>query len=244
MLAPAATSLLPLIREAATHALAIAADAPPHAPRRGEDAASLTDALPLAAKLLGHPPAEHASACVPPPETRINDGRGQTRPAYRWLWTHLHARATGVRPVLKRGATNGRIDEPAEPAAPPAALHPTTPDDSPDAWTFRELSELHELAWQAARTDDGPLRERVISAARYHVAHTQPDYTTYQPWALGAFLFEDDTAGFAEQQLHDVRSHLAIEGGASAVVPALLLADAVHLIETCRAGHPADPAEV
>ncbi len=99
-------------------------------------------------------------------------------------------------------------------------------DAAPDEWVFDELVLLHaafELAF-LHRRDDWLERARV--AALYHLHHTQPDYTTYQPWALAAFLWFPETVPFAEQQLHDVQTHLAVEGPPGALVPGLLLADA------------------
>ena len=105
-------------------------------------------------------------------------------------------------------------------------LHEQTPHDSPDEWTYRELTGLHGLHHLANLTAHEPWRQRVLEITSYHQQHTQPDYTTYQPWALAAFLSNPETTWFAEQQLHDVQTHLSIEGGPGAVVPALLLADA------------------
>ncbi|MEM9753707.1 MAG: hypothetical protein AAF916_10025 [Planctomycetota bacterium] len=107
--------------------------------------------------------------------------------------------------------------------------HIQTSSDSPDAWVYREMIALHgqfNWGWMIGDELDPPLEE-AHDVARYHLQHTQPDYTTYQPWALAAFLYFPDTAGFAEQQLHDVETHLHVEGPPGALVPGLLLADAV-----------------
>ncbi|MEM9415599.1 MAG: hypothetical protein AAGA29_09010 [Planctomycetota bacterium] len=106
------------------------------------------------------------------------------------------------------------------------ALHPQAHDDTPDRWVYRELTGLHalHLASQVARGAGWAARSAMV--AEYHLGHTQPDYTTYQPWALSAFAEGESTAVFAEQQLHDVQTHLAIEGPGGALLPGLLLADA------------------
>ncbi len=88
------------------------------------------------------------------------------------------------------------------------------------------MCALHGLFAVGAAESETGLLKRARRAARYHVEHTQPDYTTYQPWALSAFACWPETAVFAEQQLHDVTSHLSIERGPGALVPGLLLADA------------------
>lgn len=108
----------------------------------------------------------------------------------------------------------------------PVPLSPLGPDDLIDAWTYRELVGMHGLHLSSLLKPDDKLESRVKSAALYHLAHTQPDYTTYQPWALAAFASDPATALFAEQQLHDVATHLRLEGPGGAVLPALLLADA------------------
>ncbi|MFI4859970.1 MAG: hypothetical protein ACIAXF_04730 [Phycisphaerales bacterium JB063] len=111
------------------------------------------------------------------------------------------------------------------------ALHPQTADDTPDAWVYRELTGLHalHLASQVGRGAGWAARCAQVSA--YHLDHTQPDYTTYQPWALSAFAEGESTAVFAEQQLHDVQTHLAIEGPGGALLPGLLLADAAASLD-------------
>lgn len=106
------------------------------------------------------------------------------------------------------------------------ALHAQGIGDTQDTWVYREMTALHALDRLACMTGSPELAARAKAACLYHQAHTQPDYTTYQPWALGAFLRQPETRSFADQQLHDVAAHFAIEGGPGAAVAALLLADA------------------
>ncbi|MEM7577995.1 MAG: hypothetical protein AAF328_11050 [Planctomycetota bacterium] len=108
----------------------------------------------------------------------------------------------------------------------PAPLQAQQIDVAPDEWTYREMVGLHAAMLLATELNHRSLVDRCHAAARYHLQHTQPDYTTYQPWALAAFLYFPDTVGFAEQQLHDVETHLHVEGPPGALVPGLLLADA------------------
>lgn len=109
--------------------------------------------------------------------------------------------------------------------ASPCPLLPLGLNDLIDSWTYYELVGLHGLYLCRLIEEDMALAQRVRYAAEYHLGHTQPDYTTYQPWGLAAFADDPMTAVFAEQQLHDVATHLSIEGRGSAVMPALLLAD-------------------
>ena len=143
-------------------------------------------------------------------------------PALRLWHTLAHADADADESSRKRLVTD---NGPALPA-PLHPLHPREPDENLDAWTYRELIGLHALH-RLGRIDE---TRRV---ARWHQQHTQPDYTTYQPWGLAAFASSPETVAFAEQQLHDVETHLALGGAGGAVVPALLLADAAAVLRLC-----------
>lgn len=125
----------------------------------------------------------------------------------------------------------GVIGRVADTPGPGGALHAQTADDTPDAWVYRELTGLHALYLASQVTRDAGWAVRCRQVAAYHVEHTQPDYTTYQPWALAAFAEDASTAGFAEQQLHDVQTHLAIEGPGGALLPGLLLGDAAASLD-------------
>lgn len=211
----------------------------------------MTQMLPTARCLLGE-----ADAAPPPPTDRdvtFVDGRGHQRPVYRALAAYLHHRATGdcpalLRPDVKSGdvsqqlwsawhalAAGGTDLNPAHRIveAHDGCLAPQSLDEGPDHWTYRELvglHALHALIELCDARDDLEIpptwRQRVLQITAYHQNHTQPDYTTYQPWGLAAFLSNPETTWFAEQQLHDVATHLSIEGGPGALLPALLLADA------------------
>lgn len=104
-------------------------------------------------------------------------------------------------------------------------------DDLLDAWTFRELVGLHALAWMAIRTGNATWARRAAEIAVAHQAVTQPDYTTYQPWGVFAFLFTPETTLFADQQLHDTATNLHVERGGAGLVPGLLLADAAAALD-------------
>jgi len=131
------------------------------------------------------------------------------------IWRRLIARQHGLHEAEQLPLPN--ID--------PAPLIPLGLNDLIDSWTYYELVGLHGLHLCNLIEPDDALSQSVRSATRYHLGHTQPDYTTYQPWGLAAFASDPHTAVFAEQQLHDVATHLSIEGPGGAVIPALLLAD-------------------
>lgn len=113
-------------------------------------------------------------------------------------------------------------------------LHTMDPDDLLDAWTYHELAGLHALDRLAQRTGRADWRGCVEQAAHYHLEHTQPDYTTYEPWAVHVFLRWPQTAMFADQQLHDVATNLGLSGPQAALMPALLLADAADALRRAR----------
>ncbi|MBI1336034.1 MAG: hypothetical protein GC164_03625 [Phycisphaera sp.] len=101
-------------------------------------------------------------------------------------------------------------------------------DVSLDAWTYRELCALQALWRLATLTGEGTWLKRAREAAHYHVQNTQPDHTTTQPWALAAFLFDDSTAPFGEQQLHDATTQAGMSDDIG--VTALLLCDAAETL--------------
>lgn len=129
------------------------------------------------------------------------------------------------------GPVENVVDYVASYAAESQSLHTRGANQSPDDWTYRELVGLHALSVMAFHHRRQSWIERMRQVALFHVGHTQPDYTTYQPWACFAMAVWPDTMSLADQQLHDVQTHLAIEGAGGALLPGLLLADAVNLMD-------------
>lgn len=244
---------LPTIKALATRALDMAVDASPNKPREGEFVCSLMVAVPVARSLLGETDLDLTDAIesvkrlLKRRKKKVVDGLGHDRLAYHFLLYDLTHR---VILQLDEGAPDTWPDPPRsdgqihhdwlhmlceerlitgfmswQVSNETKPLHQQKPEDSPDAWVYRELVGLHGVfgMFSAGYLDCEDIAGPV---ARYHLQHTQPDYTTYQPWALAAFLWFPETVGFAEQQLHDVQTHLSIEGPAGALVPGLLLADA------------------
>lgn len=251
---------VPLVADLARQALAAAEDCTPHAPRAGESVVSCTAFLPVARAALGAPDGDVTGSldtlrdAAADPGTRFTDGIGHSREVYRHLVVNL-ARVAGrveldTRPTwpasedLAAGlwrcvaalgsgdceAMRAQIDALLSDGGRDGSLQRQTPDDSPDHWTFRELAGLHALDILAEALDHEAWRRRVREVAEYHQGHTQPDYTTYQPWGLAVFARDPATSMFAEQQLHDVETHLNLHGGGGAVIPALLLTDATVML--------------
>lgn len=236
----------------AADAAPMRADAPGHPARLGIPAArALLDPDASNGRSL-----EALQAALNSNETRYNDTLGFTRPVYHPLLMHLwlrcgpndahapagHASAGPGAPHLSlwwalcdyqsdapeaaREKTDAVTVSPGE----DGALHPRGLDDQLDAWTWRELAGLHALTWLAELDDNDRWRQRVREIAEHHQRATQPDYTTYQPWGIAAFVLTPGTLMFADQQMHDARTNLHLEGGGAGLLPGLLLADAAALL--------------
>lgn len=108
---------------------------------------------------------------------------------------------------------------------PDGPLHPVTADSVLDTVVYHDLCALHAAYNAILLTRDFDLFPDVQRLVDWHVANTQPDHITTEPWALAAFASLDGTATFAPQQLHDTTTH-ATAHGATPVVLALL-ADAL-----------------
>ena len=220
-------SLLGTIEELAEQAAAQALDAPAHRPRASECRLPLIDLVRVpATSELPDPWARFLTEGAAGRSIRVTDGRGHHRPVYVALAVDVLLRRgvpaselpelpglTGAAAAYLQAA----LDHGIAPPATSGAMQTPDAEAAPDTWVFEDLVWLHALHLAA-----GP-SARLAEAVRYHVGHTQPDYTTYQPWGLAAFAAVPEGRSFAEQQLHDVRTHLAVEGGAGAVVVALLL---------------------
>jgi hypothetical protein len=103
------------------------------------------------------------------------------------------------------------------------------PEESPDAWTYRELVGIHALANMALFTRNRQWAARVERIALHHLENTQPDHTTGEPWGLFAFLWSEKVRTFGEQQLHDAASYTSQAGGGPGIA-AMLLADAARCL--------------
>jgi hypothetical protein len=113
-------------------------------------------------------------------------------------------------------------------------LSPVNPDESPDTWTYRDLTALHALFNLGFWFDKPHWLDRARHAAIYHCENTQPDYFTNQPWALAAFLYFPQTRTLGEQQLHDCTLNAGGETGGLSTLTGMLLADAVAAMRVRR----------
>lgn len=170
--------------------------------------------LASAARLVGQSDAAEPMRVAA--ESAINSFGGDDAEPRLAVWRRLIARQHGIQEAEQLPISSDQ----------PAPLVPLGRDDLIDSWTYHELLGLQGLHTSGLLESDTAFIKCAESAALYHLGHTQPDYTTYQPWGLAAFASNPQTAVFAEQQLHDVATHLSIEGPGGAVLPALLLAEA------------------
>lgn len=73
----------------------------------------------------------------------------------------------------------------------PRVSGPLVPDrhqEGIEAWTEAELCALHALTHLALDRGAPELRQRCVSAVRWHLAEVQPDNATNRPWAVHAFV--------------------------------------------------------
>jgi hypothetical protein len=89
---------------------------------------------------------------------------------------------------------------------PDGRMHDLDAHTNLDKFTYDELTTLHAVGGLAIASGDETLLEGARRMAAYHEAHTQPDHTTDEPWAMGVFAWFEGTRLFAEQQLHNVRA--------------------------------------
>lgn len=99
--------------------------------------------------------------------------------------------------------------------------------DNPEPNWYHELTILHAAASYAVQAEDRSVAAAVARAANYHLAETQPDHATGQPWGLFAFIWAPATRPLADQLLHAMT--LTQPGGTQGV-PLMLLADALYCL--------------
>jgi hypothetical protein len=229
---PAARALLGQTTDPLTpgwEALSACGDVDPLRPQRFDDTFGFTRSVyhPLLLHLYlvagGHDPSAHERATSPARRAMSIEATSPDHVPLLLWWAVCMA-------DLGDGESASRlVDRTIGPVPAVGVIHDRGPDDLIDAWTFRELVAMHALGRLADLCRRPDWWARVRSAAAFHEGHTQPDYTTYQPWGVQAFITAGAT-GFAEQQLHDATTHVHVEGGGAGAIPAMILADAAHAL--------------
>lgn len=115
-------------------------------------------------------------------------------------------------------------------------LHPAGGEGSLEAGAYLDLAALHAAYNAIVFTQDYDLFPPVQRLVDAHVALTQPDHVTQEPWGLAAFAALDGGGNFAPQQVHDAMLALARLERVGDSVMAALLADAVLTQEETAAG--------
>lgn len=100
--------------------------------------------------------------------------------------------------------------------------------DNPETYWYHELVILHAAASYAVQAGDAPVAAAVARAANYHLAETQPDHATTQPWALFAFISNPGCRPLADEMLHNAAVQSACGSGDG--VGSILLADALYCL--------------
>jgi hypothetical protein len=122
------------------------------------------------------------------------------------------------------GDTFGRL---ARAQQPNGAFLLTTSSDNPEPTWYHELTILHAAASYAVQAEDRRVATAVARAAAHHVAETQPDHATEQPWGLFPFIWSPAARPLADQLLHAMTIS---QPGAAQGVPLMLLADALQCL--------------
>lgn len=122
--------------------------------------------------------------------------------------------------------------------SPEGFLHPRGNENSAETAAYLDFTALHAAYNAIVLTQDYdrfPPVQRLVDA---HIAATQPDHVTQEPWALAAFAALDSSQTFAQQQLSDATQALAHIASPATSPIAALLADAALTQEDTAAGLP------
>jgi hypothetical protein len=106
--------------------------------------------------------------------------------------------------------------------------------DNPETYWYHELVILHAAGSYAVQAEDRHIAAAVKRNTEFHLAETQPDHATTQPFGLFAFIWNAGTRSLADQLLHAGQTQ---HPGGSDGVSLILLADAVHCLGLFEAGH-------
>jgi hypothetical protein len=117
--------------------------------------------------------------------------------------------------------TFGRICRAQQPSG---AFLATNNSINPETTWYHELCILHAAAGYSVRAEDRNTARAVARAGEFHLAETQPDHATSQPWGLFAFIWNPQTRSLADQLLHTASMNRS-DG-----VSLILLADTLYCL--------------
>ena len=98
--------------------------------------------------------------------------------------------------------------------------------DNPETRWYHELLILHAVAAAGMQSGDADLITAAKRNAAWHLAETQPDHATNQPWGLLAFLLDPATFSLADGLLHNAAAQPA--AGGWSLLTLMLLGDALY----------------
>jgi hypothetical protein len=110
-------------------------------------------------------------------------------------------------------------------------LRPDAGDNLESFW-FHELQLLHAVAASGLQSRDPAALSAAARSAAYHLAETQPDHATNEPWGLPGFLCDPDAVVMADQVLHAAGVQ---QPGRAGGVTLILLADTLYSLRRSRA---------
>ena len=168
----------------------------------------------------------------------FRDERGHRRAVDRWLVGRLLGEAVedevgdraGLDERLFAGLVTGDGSAAEACLGSNGSLEVFDPEVGIERWTQTELGALHAMGVWAAR---GLGRDRVLDAARWHVAELQPDNATHHAWALHVFVevgISGDSGALAHAGtlLHNA---MVAGGGAPDAFSSVLLLDSAMVLE-------------
>jgi len=106
-------------------------------------------------------------------------------------------------------------------------LLPVTSATHPEAGWYDELATLHAAASYAVQSEDRHVARAVAGSSSFIQREIEPDHATAQPWALFAFIWNEQTRPLADQVLHAVELRKNELDAASLI----LLEDALYCLQ-------------
>ena len=97
--------------------------------------------------------------------------------------------------------TFGRLSRLQQPSG---AFLAVSASQNPETHWYNDLAILHAAASYAVQSEDRIVARAVERATTFHLAETQPDHATTQPWGLFAFIWNESTRPLADHLLHTV----------------------------------------
>jgi hypothetical protein len=161
------------------------------------------------------------------PISGVPASRGASATAMAWAALAIHAASVPLAERRWAEMASGCFGRLAAGQQSSGALLRALSSDNPETLWYHELVLLHAMASYAAQSSDTLTTAAVMQAADFHLAETQPDHATAQPWALLAFIWRRESRPLADQVLHAQQTH---QPDRPAGVTSMLLADCLYCL--------------